>query len=172
MLPLLSQRGIGIRSCLCLLLRQTEIENLGVTALGDENVGRLDVAMNDSFGVSGIQCIGNLDGQIEQNIRLDGLSRDAMLQREAIQKFHGDERLPVLFADFVDGADVGMIQGGCGLRFALEAAQGLRVVRNFIRQELQGNKAVELCVLGLVNHTHTPATEFFDDAVVRDGLAD
>ena len=55
--------------------------------------------------------------------------RDAVLQRHAIQKLHGDERLAVLLADFVDGADVGMVQGRSGSSFALEAVQGLRVLR-------------------------------------------
>ena len=50
-------------------------------------------------------------------------ARDAVLQRHAVQKLHGDERLAVLLADVVDRADVGMVQRGGGLRLALEAAQ-------------------------------------------------
>jgi hypothetical protein len=72
----------------------------------------------------------------------------------------------------MDGADVGMIQGRCGLRFALEAAQDLRVFRNLVRQELQGDKAVQLYVLSLVDHAHTTAAELFYDAIVRNGLPD
>ena len=45
-----------------------------------------------------------------------------MLQRHAIQKLHGDERFAVLFVNFVDRADVGMVQSRGGLRFALEAS--------------------------------------------------
>jgi hypothetical protein len=59
-----------------------------VSALGDEDVRRLDVAMNDSFGMSGVERVGNLNRQIEQNIGLDGFSGDAMLQRHAVQKLH------------------------------------------------------------------------------------
>ncbi len=55
--------------------------------------------------------------------RFPSAAADAMLQRHAVQKLHDDEGLPLFFADFVDGADVGMVQGGSGLRFALEAAQ-------------------------------------------------
>jgi hypothetical protein len=36
---------------------------------------------------------------------------------------------------------------------------------------VQGDKAVQLNVLRLVDHTHTAAAELLDDAVVRDGLA-
>jgi len=44
-------------------------------------------------------------------------------------------------------------------------------MRDIIRQELQSNKAVQLHVLRLVDHTHPATAEFLDNAVVRDGLA-
>ena len=95
-----------------------------------------------------------------------------VLQRHAVQKLHGDERLAVLLADFVDGADVGMVQGGGSLGFTLEALQCLGVSGHFVGQELQRNETAEVGVLGLVDHTHAAAAELLDDAVVRDGLAD
>ena len=45
--------------------------------ISDKNIGRLDVPVNDAFRVSGVQSIGNLNSQSEQNFRLDGLSADA-----------------------------------------------------------------------------------------------
>ena len=42
--------------------RQAKIQNLGVAALGDENIRRLDVAVDDAFGVGGIEPVRNLDG--------------------------------------------------------------------------------------------------------------
>ena len=50
-------------------LGQSEVENLGVAALGDEHVRRLDVAVNDSLRVGGIERVGNFDGQREQQSR-------------------------------------------------------------------------------------------------------
>ena len=47
----------------------------------------------------------------------------------------------------------------------------MRVPSYVVRQELERNKTVE-GILSLVNHFHPAATELFDDAVVRDGLAD
>ena len=49
------------------------------------------------------------------------LSRDEMLQRRAVQKLHGKERLPVHFANVVNRANVGVIQG---MQPALRAGNG------------------------------------------------
>jgi hypothetical protein len=67
---------------------------------------------------------------------------------------------------------LGWFRGRGGLRFALEASQSLRVFRNLVRQELQGNKTVQLYVLSFVDDTHPAAAELLDDAVMRDGFAD
>jgi len=55
---------------------------------------------------------------------------------------------------------------------ASEAFEGLRVVGNIIRQEFQGDETSEFDILGLVDHTHAASAKFFEDAVVRNGLAD
>jgi hypothetical protein len=56
------------------------------------------------------------------------------------------------------------------LRFALEAGESLRVIGDFIGQEFQGDEAMELDIFSFVDDTHPAATEFFDDAIARDGL--
>jgi len=48
-----------------------------------------------------------------------------VLQRFPIEKFHRNEGLTVVFTDFVNGADIGMVQGGCSLCFTVEPAQSL-----------------------------------------------
>ena len=58
---------------------------------------------------------------------------------------------------------------GCFLRKPL---QGLAVLGKLLRQELQGHIAAQPGVLGLVDHTHTTATQLLCDFVVGDGLAD
>ncbi len=40
---------------------QAEIQYLGVSALGDENVGRFNIAMDDAFGVSSVERVRQLD---------------------------------------------------------------------------------------------------------------
>jgi hypothetical protein len=93
-----------------------------------------------------------------------------MLQRRPIQEFHRDESLSIFLADVVNGADIRMIESGGRLSFASEAFQSLGGAGQRIREEFQGNEAVEASVLRLVDHTHTAPAESFKDAVMRNGL--
>src|ERR1700730_4892784 len=95
-----------------------------------------------------------------------------MLQRDPIQKFHGDESLTAVLANVVNRADVGMIEGGSGLGFALKAGERLLVAGNIIGQEFEGYEAVQARVFRFVHNSHAAATEFLNDVVVRDGFAD
>ena len=72
----------------------------------------------------------------------------------------------------MDRADVGVVQGGRGLGLALKTGECLRIEGDFLRQELEGDKAMKPRVFSFVHNAHTAATELLDDAVVRDGLTD
>src|SRR5215467_9245947 len=100
------------------------------------------------------------------------MSRNAVFQGRSIQILHGDECMPMLVINFVDGADVGMIQSGSGFGFTAESLKSLRILGNGLRQEFQRYKAAKRGVLGLVDNAHPATTELLDDAVVRNGLAD
>ena len=73
---------------------------------------------------------------------------------------------------FINRADVGMIQRGCRPRLTTKTFQRLRVLRQLVGQEFQGDEPTQVGVLGLIHHTHAAATELIHDAIVRDGLAD
>ena len=91
-------------------LGQTEIQNLGVASLRDENVGGLDVAVDDAFSVRRVQSFRNLDRSIQNAFDFHRAPADALLQRHAFQ--HSMAMKPLArscFADFIDGANVGMI---------------------------------------------------------------
>src|SRR5712692_9495030 len=128
--------------------------------------------MRDAFRVSGLQGVGDLDTQLQQLAGREGLGGDAVLQRLPFQKLHDDEGPAFIFADVVDGADVGVVEGGGGARFALEALERLAIARKLLGQKLQGDAAAEARVFGLVNHAHAAAPELLNDAIVGNGLAD
>src|SRR4029077_5129826 len=95
-----------------------------------------------------------------------------MLECLAVEKLHGDKRLAFVLANFVNGANVGMVERRSGLRFTLETFHCLAIVCNGFRQELQRDEAAKPGVFGLVDHAHSTAAELFDDAVVRNRGAD
>src|SRR5580700_12249612 len=149
---------------------QAEIENFYRAALGDENICRLDIAMDDAFGVRSIERVGDLNAYIYDLIERHRAAGDAMLERLAVEILHGDEPLAIAFIDFVDGADIRMIQRRSGLRFAFKTRQRLRIFGYFVGQKFQRDEAVQLGVLGFVDDAHAAAAQFLDDAVVRDDL--
>jgi len=46
--------------------RESKVENLGVTALGHEDVRGFDVAVNDAAGVGGVESVHDFNGQRKQ----------------------------------------------------------------------------------------------------------
>ena len=92
----------------------------------------------------GIEAVGDLDCQIEDFIRAERLSLNPVLERVAFEELHRNEVPAFMLVDVVDGADVGVIQcGGC-LGFALESLKGMAVSGQLFGQELQGDGARSL----------------------------
>ena len=54
----------------------------------------------------------------------------------------------------------------------MDEAGLLLVVEGTMCKELQRNRAIEPCILSLVDDAHAALAELFDDPVVADGLAD
>ena len=77
-----------------------------------------------------------------------------------------------MLADIVNGADIWAVQGRGGLSFTLETGKRLGIPSNVVGEELECNKTVKPRVSGLVDHAHAATAQLFNNAVVRDGLAD
>ena len=152
-------------------LGQPEVQNFRVSARGYKDVRRLDVAMNDALGVRALERVRYFDGQRKQRFRIARPPRDPVLERHPIQKLHGNVGAVIALANFVDGADVGMVQGRGGSRLPPEALEGLRIPRQVIRQELQRHESAEFGVLGLVDDAHPAPAKLFHNPIARDHLA-
>jgi hypothetical protein len=55
-----------------------------------------------------------------------------MLQGLPLEAFHGDEGLPILFTDVVDGTDVGVVESRGGFGFATKPTERLRVIGEIV----------------------------------------
>jgi hypothetical protein len=142
-----------------------------VAQFGDKEVGRLDVAMDDVLGMRCIQRIGNLNTQPQNRVDLEWPGLDPLFQGLALEKFHGDEGAPIVFINFINRADVGMVQGRRSFGFAPEAAKSFGILCDRIGKEFERDKASQLKVLSLVDDAHTPAAGLLDHTIVRDGWA-
>src|SRR5438094_4716712 len=106
-------------------LGQSEIQNLCLPALCYEDVGWLDVPMNDSLRVGRIERVGNLNRQIKQQLSLEGLAFDGVPERLPLQELHYDKVLSLMLSDLMDSANIGMVQSGSCPRFTLKSLQRL-----------------------------------------------
>jgi hypothetical protein len=83
--------------------------------------------MNDALRVRAIHAASNFNGQRYRRFVLQRFAGNEMFQRYAVEKLHGNEGLLVVFPNFIDGADIRMIQRGRRARFTPETFQRLRV---------------------------------------------
>src|SRR6202167_930274 len=141
-------------------------------AFGHEDVRGLDVPVDNTSAVSSIERIRNLNSQQQYLIDRHRLAANSMLQSHPLQKLHRYEWMLFMLANLIDRTDVGMIESRCGTSFTPEAFQRLGVTCEVFGQELQSDQAPKFHVLGLVDHTHATAPNFFEDSVVSDRLDD
>ena len=141
---------------------EAEVENFGNAACGDENIGGLDVSVDDALVMGGLESVSYLAAEFFYFIDSDRFFVvEEMLESLAFEQFHGDEHAAVGFVDFVDGADVGVIERGGGARFSLETLDGLRLVRQFRRGEISGRRGGRVLDLRLRRRCPCHRRRFF-----------
>ncbi len=102
-------------------LREAEVEHLHRAAAREEDVGRLDVAMQDAFGVRRVERVGDLRRDVEHVPQIERPSRQPPIERLAVEQLHREIELAFVLVEAVDRADVRMIERRRGARFAAEA---------------------------------------------------
>src|SRR5439155_18244035 len=137
----------------------------------DDDVVRLEIAVDDSLGVRGCEGVGELNRQLQDAPRMKRTAADHRLQRFAGNVLEDEVRAAVVLADLVQRGDVGMRErhGGPRLPQDLFAAGGNR--RHRVRQELDRNGSAEPCVARPVDFPDAAAPERREDLVVFDGFA-
>src|SRR5271157_3696028 len=111
-----------------------------MATLSDKNIGGFDVSVDDASGVSCVERVCDLDSQRQNQLGFHRTPGNTVLERQSVQMLHDDERMSIVLADFVDRADIRVVQRRGSLGFALEAAQSMRVLRYIVRQEFESYK--------------------------------
>ncbi|SRR6266403_3790595 len=98
-------------------------------------------------------------------------SRDRV-HKDRCAGLHDDEELALVLIDIVDRADMGMVQGRCSTGFPSKTIDSLVVPGKLFREEFQRHRATQPGVLGLIDDTHSSATQLLKDSKVQNGLSD
>ena len=132
----IGQTGRCFRHCRADIgLGESEVEELGVTVFGEEDVFRLEVAMYDAALVRCRQTVRDLQTDLDRLANPERTAIEALAQRLALQQLHDEIRRLGLHADVEHGENVGMIKRGDGARFLLEALHAHRDRRRGLRGE-------------------------------------
>src|ERR1019366_9154344 len=78
-------------------LSEAEVENLGMAALANEDIRRLDVAVDDPFGVRRIEGVGDLDSELKNRVAVQRPARYPVLQSQPVKELHHHEGADVFF---------------------------------------------------------------------------
>ena len=172
--------------------RQSEVEDLDLSvwraaaevagvAVGHQEVGRLDVAMNQAVLVRVAQAVGSLADEIaRQRNRQRPAFNDVLLE-----VLPGDELHDQVAQDFPLAAgyldltgvksqhDVRVAEHGQRLHLASEPFEKDRLGLVLVDGEhLERNRALHMDVLGLVDDTHPTGADAVEDAVVAQDKAE
>jgi hypothetical protein len=161
-------RGAGERPAGARELGDAEIAEVGLAVAVEEDVGRLEIAVDDALGVGGVQRLADAGQDLGRFGRGQGAGADAPHQRSAAHVAHHQERLAVLLAEIVDRDDRRVLERGDGAGLALEAGAERGIVEQFARQDLDRHFAVEVRVVAEVDGGHAAASDlvagdFFGD---------
>ena len=115
---------------------EAEVEDLDPAVFGDEQILRLEVAMNDAFVVRCRQSVSDLDGVIECFANRHRAALQQLPQCAALQQLGDQIGCAFKDAELVNREDVGMVECCGGLGFVLEAQQPVGIARNERRQDL------------------------------------
>jgi len=137
----------------------------------DEDVARLDVAMDDPVLVGIVKPVAHLLHEQELVLEEERPALgDHLLELLALEELHHDEQVPVHFGEVVDGDDVGVAQPRTGLGLPEEARAQLVGDLDVARDDLERDHAVEDRVVRLENRAHAPAPDALEDPVLADLL--
>lgn len=148
---------------------RAELQQLDVTVVGDEDVGRLEIRVNDAAPVRGDERIGELDAEVDDAIgRQRSFRRDGLVERAPVEQFDDEVGASVLLARIVDRADVRVGDERRDARFPPEALERVGPRHRLGSQELERDVALEAEIARLVDLGRAVAADPREHFVVGD----
>ncbi len=151
-------------------LHDAEVRDVRLIVLVEQDVGRFEIAVDDAFGVGGVEAGG------EARDDAGGLGHgqrplhDPIGERAAGHVAHHKEGLSVFLAVVVHRDDGGVLERGDGLGLALEAGAERAVVQELARQHFDRYVALEARIVPAQDRRHAAFGDLRFDFVAPDGL--
>jgi hypothetical protein len=147
--------GLGLVVVAAELLGQPEVGQVDVLARAEQDVGGLDVAVDEPGGVGGVQRGADLlddpHGALGREAAFAPHQRSQVIPGDVA---HSDVRDPVLVARVEDRDDVRVVDGRRELGFPEEALARRSVFGESRRDDLEGDRPVERQLGRAVDDAH------------------
>ena len=114
------------------------------------------------------QCLGDLDTDAHDRGGRESGDASKLVERSAIYQFHGDKVLALLLTDLVDGADVGMIEGGGATRLTQQTRTRAGLVHRLLGKHLERHLALQAIIARAIDLPHAARTQAAEDREVAD----
>ena len=148
-----------------------EVDHLRPAVVGDDDVARLEVAVDDAVGVGRAERVGERHGEVEQRADRQAGLGDHRVERAAADELHHQQPPAVGVLDAVQADDVRVVERGEGARLALQPRQRLGGGGDAVGEELHRDVAAELRVAGAPDDPSAAFAEALLEAVVEQGVA-
>jgi len=102
-----------------------------------------------------VESIGDFGADFEDLLDGESAAGNTLVEALAFDAFHDQEICPVLRADIKQGTDIGVVEGGDGFGFALEAEFTRWIGREMYRENFDSNGSLETRVASAVDFAHT-----------------
>ena len=121
--------------------------------------------MGYALMVRAIESVGNLHGISERLIQRERALFQTGGQGLAFEKLQDQEVYAILTPDILKRADIGVIETGDGVSFALEALSDLRLVSEMRRQDFDRDSTIQAGIARTVYFSHSSGAERRQDLV-------
>ena len=153
-------------------LGHAEVDYLGdrlAVVQCDHHVGRLDVAMDDSFLMSVLDCLADRDEQFQSLTWCEAVVVAVFGDRHAVDQFHHEVRPPMLRGACIkDPCNIDMVHHCQSLPLGLKTSDHLAAVHSRL-DDLQGHLAFHgLGLLGHIDRAHAAFANLLQELVRAD----
>ena len=156
-------RGVGV-----LVTGEPEIHDFGLPVFSDEDVGGLDVAVDDVLVVRVLKRITKLCDETAGMGRCHLIAMNQTMQVQTVDVLHHEVKMAFRgLTKVVHGGDVCVCESGHGTRLDDEAAGVVLMERSGRGQQLDGHPAVQRHLSSEIDSPHSTDTQDVVKLVLR-----